>query len=119
MNAASHCSIIVDRSHLEEFAEQVSIRADKRYLMTAVDKWREEPEYDYLLVLEDESDLTEITFVTPQAFARSLVDMFERLDGCVCLWILMLSSASQHRFNEVFVAEEIFEAPHRLQHRLQ
>lgn len=109
-----HCTIIVDRNHLEAFAKEIEADSRRRYLTEAVNCWRDEDEYEIFMVNEDPCNMTEIVLVKERYFARILLDTFQVLDGTRCLWILMLDGASRDLFQQVFEADETTTVPLRL-----
>ena len=109
-----YCSIVVDREHEERFAEQIAAHADKRYLTTAVERWRQEREYAYLMVLEDDSDRAAITFVVKKRFAETLVETFAELRGTTCLWVLFIGDENHTIFQQVLEADNETELGHSL-----
>jgi hypothetical protein len=108
------CSIVVDREHEHEFAQEISEHADKRYLTWAVERWRQERSYAYMMVLESEADVAAVTFVTKRTFAETLVETLTRVAGASCLWVLLISEPNRQVFQQVLDADNETETGHLL-----
>jgi hypothetical protein len=111
---AEFCSIVVDREHETLFVEEIATRAEKRYLKAAVEKWHHERDFAYMMVMEDHTNETAITFVSKQAFAEKLAETFTNLAGANCLWVLLIDKESHHVFQQVLDADNETETGHRL-----
>lgn len=114
LSQVEFCSIIVDRQHEALFTEEIASNANKRYLKVAVEKWHEEQQYDYLMVLEDQTDVTAITFVGARLFAEKVAETFAELAGANCIWVLLIEQASRNIFQQILDADNETEAGHAL-----